>query len=59
MIKSISTVTTRGTVVEHTSVSEGALRAHRRERINRGAAVSLMAFDPSRGMYAYDETESA
>ena len=55
---SITTADT-GTVIEHTCVSEDALRAHRRRQINRGVAVSLMAFDPSRGVYTYDESEAA
>lgn len=49
-----NTVTVRrGYPNEWVSEDEELLRAHRRYLINLGGEVSLMAFDPSRGVYAY------
>ena len=44
-------------MTEHTDRSEDALRAERRALIDQGASVSLIAFDPDRGVYAFDELD--
>ena len=40
---------------EHASKDEPALRALRRRLIASGHRVSLIGYDPSRGVYAFDE----
>ena len=42
---------------EHTADTDRAAHAARRAAINAGASVSLIAYDPSRGVYAWDVTE--
>lgn len=44
------TTTTR----EHLFGTEAQAQAARRDLINRGAAVSLIAYDPARDRYAFD-----
>lgn len=44
------TTTTR----EHLFATEAQAQAARRDLINRGAAVSLIAYDPARDRYAFD-----
>jgi hypothetical protein len=42
------------TTTEHLHTSERAARAERRELINTGVRVSLIAHDPSRDRYVFD-----
>lgn len=39
---------------EYSNKDGRKVRAARREFINRGCSVSLIAFDPSRDVYAFD-----
>ena len=39
---------------EMTFKTEADMNRARREDINAGRSVSLMSFDPSRGLYVYD-----
>lgn len=43
-----------GTPGEHTADTERAAHTARRAAINAGASVSLIAYDPSRDVYAWD-----
>jgi hypothetical protein len=42
------------TTTEHTYRTEADAHAARRELINQGLSVSLIAFDPARNVYAFD-----
>ena len=39
---------------EYTFTTEAAAKSSRRNDINAGRSVSLIAFDPSRNLYVYD-----
>lgn len=46
------------TNIEHTYKAESAAHAVRREYVERGVAVTLVAFDPSRNVYVFDTFDS-